>query len=203
MQQAVPDIVDEQLAHSNNHSQIYACETCPFVAKRLLKGFTREMYNWRRMSLMFESEHLVSLASCFLGWDEKGSGDYVVMPRLRPLPARACPRAALALCLCVREMCRRGIYHLDIKPANIMLGDKDQYVLIDYGLMCFTPSEHDFPGTRGFIDKSTTDSESRVVYALGQTLAKMRVCPDRVLEYTRSGKKRTVARLCEIYSSPA
>lgn len=200
--QAAPEVVDEQLAHSNNHSQVYADEQCAFVVKRYLSGFTREVYNWRRLSLLLRSEHLLPLDACFSACDDKERGEYVVMPRLYPLPHRVDPRRMYSLCLCVRDMCRRGAFHLDIKPHNIMQNAKGDYVLIDYGLMSFERSVHDFPGTRGYIDMSTADCESRVVYALGRTLAKLGARADtRLLEYCSRRGKRSMEHVCRIYSS--
>lgn len=196
--QVAPDVVDEQLAHWNGHSRVFACKSCPLVAKHLLKGFSRELYNWRRMALSISSDHLIPLDSCFLAIDEKEQSNYIVMPRLRPLPRKPCRAAAKALCHCIRDMCRLGIYHLDIKPENIMRGAEGQYVLIDYGLMCFSDTDDGFPGTRGYIDSTTTDCESRVVYALGRTLNKLGLCDSVLFDYSQRRGKRSMERLCSL-----
>lgn len=33
-----------------------------------------------------------------------------------------------------------GYYHCDIKPNNILIGDKGEYILSDYGITCFSPT---------------------------------------------------------------
>lgn len=33
-----------------------------------------------------------------------------------------------------------GYYHCDIKPNNILIGDKGEYILSDYGITCYSPT---------------------------------------------------------------
>ncbi|MEL7610556.1 MAG: protein kinase [Bacillota bacterium] len=68
-----------------------------------------------------------------------------------------------------------GYYHCDIKPNNILVGDREEYLLTDYGITCYSPDQavtprqsylpHISPET---LDQDTYDGRTDI-YQLGLT----------------------------------
>jgi len=75
------------------------------------------------------------------------------------------------------EVHARGIYHLDIKPDNILLdSDRDQAVLTDFGVACRAAETRGARGTLGYIAPELFDGKASAkadVYGLAVTLYRL------------------------------
>jgi serine/threonine-protein kinase len=58
----------------------------------------------------------------------------LVMHRTKPIPEGEALRIASVACSALGEMHRRGYMHLDVKPANFMVGRDGSLCLLDFGL---------------------------------------------------------------------
>jgi hypothetical protein len=75
------------------------------------------------------------------------------------------------------EVHARGIYHLDIKPDNILLdSDRDQAVLTDFGIACRAAETCGARGTLGYMAPELFDGKASAkadVFALAATLYRL------------------------------
>jgi serine/threonine-protein kinase len=73
-----------------------------------------------------------------------------VMHRTRPMPEREALRIAAVACEALSQMHRKGFIHLDVKPANFMVGRDQSLCLLDFGLAS------EIETSSGFLSSLTT-----------------------------------------------
>lgn len=93
-------------------------------------------------------------------------------------------RVFLRVCEAVAFAHARGIVHCDLKPANVMVGEFGEVLVMDWGV-AKAIGEHPIAGTRGFMPPEQERSEAldatADVFALGSILRMMAPDPPRRL----------------------
>ena len=95
-----------------------------------------------------------------------------------PLPMSALTLAFLKVASGMMHMHRRGIFHADMKPNNILYGKKGEVKIIDYGLAWIKSEPKDrFQGTPEYMAPETVRNrvinEQTEIYNFGATLYRL------------------------------
>jgi serine/threonine protein kinase len=127
-------------------------------------------------------------------WAAGGSLRDVIHPRgfgarAEPLPAAAVRRIGLDLCAALGRLHDRGVYHRDVKPANVLLAENGRAVLADFGIAARGDPPRSLPGgwieqdigTLGYAAPELLRDPSAAgpgldIYALGVTLYEALTC---------------------------
>ncbi len=84
----------------------------------------------------------------------------------------------MGLAEAIQSLHRAGLFHRDVKPANILFLD-GRPVLADYGSTGQAGSAIEFPGTEGYVPPDGMGSPALDVFALGRTLYELWTGLDR------------------------
>lgn len=57
-----------------------------------------------------------------------------------------------------------GYYHCDIKPNNILVGDRQEYLLSDYGITCYSPDHHAVTPRQSYLPHISPETLSKDIY---------------------------------------
>lgn len=57
-----------------------------------------------------------------------------------------------------------GYYHCDIKPNNILIGDKGEYILSDYGITCYSPTHSAVQPKQCYLPHTSPETLSQNIY---------------------------------------
>jgi len=157
------------------------------LVKRCLRKFKSEA----RKIASLNNDHIVNIIDIF---DENGTSYYVmkylgggslanVIKNIGPMSEKGALKIIGEVSDALKSVHSNGLLHLDIKPANILLDERNRAVLIDFGVSKYVDSPADSSATsslvgfsRGFAPleqvHSTLSALSPAtdIYALGATL---------------------------------
>lgn len=95
-----------------------------------------------------------------------------------PAPTAQVIGWGLRLAAALERLHGAGLFHRDVKPANILFQDGEP-VLADYGSVGRAGSAIEFPGTEGYVPPDGLGSPALDVFALGRTLYELWTGLDR------------------------